>query len=500
MKKHSKIISAVLSAAVVAGMAASIACAEEPGIAAGDSIRLYTGQIYEYEWCDDANCNYAETSCPQVTLDKETADQYPKLMDALQELNDQKKTEFHENYQEILEDAKERFQENPEYFGTFTDAETWYVVRADRHIVSLLGVRSGYLGGAHGYSGYAGMNYDPESGKLLKLSELVAEEGAFKEKVKEEVLSRYPDVEKDLTEAYFQEKSLDDMIWTAGCEGITCYFDAYTLGPYAMGTQNVLIPYEGNDAMIGGAAADAPKNFGVEFPVGESLKVGGRELAVSGEADEYGGYESISIWLDGKETVLNDCESVYSITPFYLRKDGGEYLYLEYSSDNDYRLFDICRLQEKPERIDTSFLATAGMFVEDASYTATAAMSDPENLLLSTRIQLLGTMSGRRSYHVGDDGMPQANEPYFHIVGERILTTKKELSCAEVDGEGNETGSMTIPAKTALTALRTDNESLFDLSLQDGRIARVEVSGESFPHTIGGEDIEEIFDGIQFAG
>ena len=59
---------------------------------------------------------------------------------------------------------------------------------------------------------------------------------------------------------------------------------------------------------------------------------------------------------------------------------------------------------------------------------------------------------------------------------------------------------MTIPAKTALTALRTDNESLFDLSLQDGRIARVEVSGESFPHTIGGEDIEEIFDGIQFAG
>ena len=103
----------------------------------------------------------------------------------------------------------------------------------------MLGVRSGYLGGAHGYSGYAGMNYDPESGKLLKLSELVAEEGAFKEKVKEEVLSRYPDVEKDLTEAYFQEKSLDDMIWTAGCEGITCYFDAYTLGPYAMGTQNV---------------------------------------------------------------------------------------------------------------------------------------------------------------------------------------------------------------------------------------------------------------------
>jgi hypothetical protein len=60
---------------------------------------------------------------------------------------------------------------------------------------------------------------------------------------------------------------------------------------------------------------------------------------------------------------------------------------------------------------------------------------------------------------------------------------------------------MTIPAGTQLRMLRTDAESIVDLELVDnGRIARVEVNKESWPQTIDGIDIEEIFDGIMFVG
>lgn len=500
MKKHSIVISAILSAAIFNTAAALPVCADEADAAAAPSpIQLYTGSVWEYEWSDEANCAFAESACPQVTMDEETAKQYPELAEAFKELNEQQKTEFSENYQTNLADAKERFQENPDYTGTYTDGETYYVVRADQNIVSLLGIRTGYLGGAHGYEVYYGMNYDPAGGTRLKLSDLVTDEGAFKEKVKEEVYAKYPYVDEDLTEEYFEDVSVDDMTWTAGYEGITCYFDAYTLGPYAMGSQKILIPYEGNEAMIADTAADVPENYGIGFPAGEQVSVGGREIEVYGNLSEYGSYDSISIILDGVDTDFDDIYT-YSIAPSFLRMNGEDYLYLEFSSDNDYRLFNIYRLGEKPEFICESDLASAYMYVDEDSYTAGAAMSDPENLLLSTRIDLLGTMSGYRSYHVGADGTPQANEPYFHISSERDLTTKEELVCEEVDEDGNQTGSIMVPAGTKMQLLRTDNDSVFDLKLEDGRIARVEVSAESYPHTINGENIEDIFDGIMFAG
>ena len=85
-------------------------------------------------------------------------------------------------------------------------------------------------------------------------------------------------------------------------------------------------------------------------------------------------------------------------------------------------------------------------------------------------------------------------------MGERILTTKEELPCEEVDEEGNLIGSLRIPARTKLTLLRTDDEAVVDLRMEDGRIARVQVSAMQYPHSIDGRSIEELFDGIVFAG
>ena len=502
MKKHGIVISEILSAVLVSGMAVMPAFADVPETAApASSIQVYTGHTYEMEWSRDAGRYLAESICPQAGLDERTEERYPELGRAFRELNEKKRKEFGEKYQEILEDAKERYQENPEYTGTFSDAESWYVQRADGHIVSLLGVHSGYIGGVHGYEGFSGMSYDPVSGKELKLSELVTDAGAFQEIVREGIYSSYSDVEEDLVERYFANTAMDEMTWTAGYEGITCYFDAYTLGPYASGYQTFLVPYEGNETLFAQAAADAAQDYGTEFPSDHSMKIGGRKICVWENRDyQTDSINGVTIVLDGEKYDFDDTVYGYAVSPAYLKTDGEEYLYIQYSSDNDYRLFDIYRLGETPERIGESYLARAASLMEDESFTGYAAMSDPENLLFSTRTELLGTVDGQRLYRVGADGRPEEKEPYLHIMGERILTTKEELPCEEVDEEGNLIGSLRIPARTKLTLLRTDDEAVVDLRMEDGRIARVQVSAMQYPHSIDGRSIEEIFDGIVFAG
>ena len=466
----------------------------------GASIQLLTGFTYQMEWSDEANRYLAESICPQIALDEASSEKYPELAKAFDRLNGQKKTEFADYYQTILEEAKSQYQDNPDYSGTFTDTESYYVQRADGHVVSVLGVHTGFSGGAHGFKSYIGMNYDPVSGSEWKLSDFVTDEAEFKALVKEKVYSDYPEVEKDLTEEYFNETALDDMIWTAGCEGINCYLNEYTLGAYAIGDQTVMIPYAGNEKLFTGMASDAPASYGVEFPLNSTAVFGGRRVVVSGSLDEYGSYGSVTISVDGEATVFDDDTYAYSIEPFYFRANEEEYLYLEYSSDNDYRMFDIYHLGEKPERIGISDLATACRSVKEDSFTGCLVMTDPENLILSVRTQMLSTADGQRLYRVGADGMPEAKEPYFHIMGERVLTAKEELTGVEVDEEGNRLGSITVPAGTKMTLLRTDNVSVVDLSMEDGRIVRVEVSGDRYPSTIDGKSAEDIFDGMMYAG
>ena len=495
MKKYRVVAAAVISSAFVAGMVEFPAYAD-----AEASIQLLTSLTYQMEWSDDANRYLAESICPQIALDEASSEEYPELAKVFDRLNEQKETEFTDNYQTILEEAKDRYQEDPDYTGTFTDTESYYVQRTDGHVVSVLGVHSGFGGGAHGFKSYIGMNYDPVSGSEWKLSDFVTDEELFKELVKEKIYSDFPEVEKDLTEEYFDETALDGMTWTAGCEGITCYFNEYTLGAYAIGDQTVMIPYAGNEELFVEMASAVPANYGIEFPLNNAAELGGRKVVVSGSLDEYGSYGTVTISVDGAETVFDDDIYTYSIEPTYFRANGEEYLYLEYSSDNDYRMFDIYRLGEKPERIGTSDLATACRYMEEESSTGYFVMTDPENLMLSTRTQMLSTADGQRLYRVGADGMPEAKEPYFHIVGERVLTTKEELTCEEVDEEGNPMGSITVPAGTKMTLLRTDNVSVVDLSMEDGRIVRVEVSRDQYPYTIDGKNADAIFDGMMFAG
>ena len=80
------------------------------------------------------------------------------------------------------------------------------------------------------------------------------------------------------------------------------------------------------------------------------------------------------------------------------------------------------------------------------------------------------------------------------------MATKQDVTGVLVDEEGRETGNKyTIPSGTEVTICATDGKSFVDLRVGEEKV-RVYVVCDIWPQTIDGVDIEELFDGILFAG
>lgn len=130
-----------------------------------------------------------------------------------------------------------------------------------------------------------------------------------------------------------------------------------------------------------------------------------------------------------------------------------------------------------------------GVPVQD-SYSLCCTLSDPNQMVLETRTGLLSTVSGRRTYRIGADGMPTPWEggEVYQIDDGFVFTAKQDVAGGA------------IRAGEAVRYVGTDNDTFADLRKENGETVRVAVNRSGWPHTIDGIDIEELFDGLLFAG
>ena len=491
-------VQAVRVAAPAAAAAICLTATVVPAEAAPEGIRVYVGSGYEYQWAEEAGKELATGCYPQLALNTETKEEYPLLAEAFDTWNKEKKSQAEEAFAEVTEAAEEMLKEIPDMFSSFSNEERAYIQRADTSVVSVLSCYSGYMGGAHGYYGYRTVNFNPASGAQYALSDLVSDPEAFMQCVKETLYAEHDELEKDLTESYFSETAPDEMIWTAGPRGITCYFDPYTLGPYAIGSQKAEISYAEHPELFTEEIRDVPENYGVELPAFETSVIDGRTISLYGNASEYDGYDSVTVSVDGEETT--DEVYTYSFSPTLLHWQGQDYLYVELYEDNDYRDILVYNLLGKPVKTADTGYGHSSYYDQDAGFSYSAALTDPGNMPLSVRTGLLGTSSGERFYKVGLNGIPDPLELYYRFTWPRTLTLKEDFKFDEVDEAGNTIGEADVPAGTEMAMTRTDDQSFVDLSFDEGRLARAYVTAESWPQTVNGRDIEEIFDGVVFAG
>lgn len=162
--------------------------------------------------------------------------------------------------QDLLSYAESDFKEKGEdEFYTHSYYVSMGIGRHDDQIISLLSLSSSYSGGDHPYSIQTAHNLDLENMRVLKLEDVVTQEGAvaLTKLVQSAVESRFSSVGEgalfeDCAQTIAVNLSYGNMTpyWYFNAEGMVVFFNQYTLGPNTSGIVRIQIDYEELDGII----------------------------------------------------------------------------------------------------------------------------------------------------------------------------------------------------------------------------------------------------------
>lgn len=487
-----------------------------------------------------AQCDYFT-----LELDAETAKQYPALQRALVQAAKDETAHAQKSIAELSAEYQELTADWSEYEGYMTETVKPHVMRADSRIVSVLCNFQDYHGGAHGYYYSYGLNYDVASGRELKLSDVVLKKEKFIELVRDKFEEKYANDSYMLTNAGEYLSSLGDeeyasTPWIMDSESITLFFAPYVLGTYADGAQEVSIYFDEAPELFAAKYLDTCADYVIPLLPARSYEAnagGGKRVAVDVDFDyndEYGGYARE--YVIGNTRIRPEGYS-YSSDSYIVVAGGKHYLYTFSSAENDYSMLEVVDVDTKS--LDESRTENAGLggvdytWDEGDSYDTSClrgpAFTDPSDVALSRRLEVLGTTNGYRSCHVGADGYPAANDELYTIITSFAIRAKKDLKLDVVDASGKKTGTKTVPAGTYLFDMRTDGETFVDLQTIDASalgindesewkyfqiadrstdhinltkpIYRVHIDhSDGWPYHVNGVEEDSLFEGIMYAG
>lgn len=480
----------------------------EPETPAVTPLDVLKTNDYISEWNDDYIL-LASVSWDILTLGEESADAFPALARAL----DKYAVADSDWAEEMLRDMLPGAREQAEYMGNdfygYTYETTCSVQRADSRIFSARYDYYAYTGGARPYMGTTVLNLDAETGKPVALSQVITDWEKLVPLVVEALEENHPDIYEETFDdinRILRDYSEEAYTWTLGYQGITFYFGASEIAPAAAGALEATIWFDRHPELFaeeytqipeGGYAVYLPEhswlpvdlnpNDGVrdKIYVGTDndghLRVGKNDILV--EDDDYFGYYA----------------DAYLVTP----DNRNFYLYVDSSAENDYSTFRVYDMSaEEPRRI-ALLEGTGYSGLWDDNYILgpnwfNRVFNDPTHFLLAGNLDVLGTMSGTRPFHVDPaTGLPVAEQDYYDLPQDREpLVTKIAIKVKQLPGEKD----VEIPAGTQLWFLRSDGKTYADMRLRDGTECRIYITYRGWQGYINGIPEDECFEGIMYAG
>ncbi len=484
---------------------------EEP--AGIQPLHILTGTAYEQHWSDYYLEVLASVSYPIIQLDEDCTGKYPQMARALIDLSDERKETILADYESMIEQSAIQIQEMGEdYFQMYENSEAAVIRRADSNIVSILMEGYYYGGGVHGMGYSTGYTYDAKTGQRLSLMDVVNDVSKLTSYAENE-LAKYYEAEMffegyDLS-SYFSEY-LDYVAWVLDYNGLTIFFNPYDIAPYAAGSQVVTLSFAEYPDLVKTEYQEIPENYGIQLSEynpfyydvdGDGVK---DEVSIWGNISEYDRIDKHVILIDDRRFEVE--ADGYDTDPLFIHTaDGSNYLYVQDTSDNDYRMLSIYRFTADGAVECTGVLNNTGWFTQpvegDNYWGLEAVLTDPAQFRLESRTDTLSTLTGYRDYQISSNGVPVSDVTWYTHFSECYLTLKQALDVDVIDeNTGEKTGTMTLNPGTEVLYYRTDDATFADLQLDDGTVVRVVISAESWPRTINGIDIEHIFDGMMFAG
>ena len=481
------------------------------------------GKVYDYHWSEEYEATLASLTAPLVVLGEETAEDYPELSAAIRENISARRTKLYEYFEELIPAAEEFYPIFYEGFAEFESKEEAMVRRADSNVLSVLYCGHKYEGGAHGYTYYFGENYDPKTGELLKLEDVVLDLESFPSIVQEYLFRYWEPVyfyeDMDLNE-HFKEYR-DSIAWTLDYNGITVYFNPYDIAPYASGIQVVTVPFADHPELFAESYTKVPGSYGIQLDMDIPFYY---DVDYDGELDElmvlasYSDdliYKEHHIYIDENwyrqgdydngDYMPEDVQQVYAyeiFTPHLIHmEDGRTYLFIENLADSDFRTNTVYDLTEGTVKgVETLYSYLHTEVSEESEYLLRQALTDPNHFMMDSRTWVLGTQDGYQSYYISADGHAYSNEDYYAFDPQHTFTVIKDFRANVVDEYGIIGDAVVVKAGEEVAYYRTDASLYADLIMKNGQIVRVELQWDGGMCMIDGTYVEEIFDGIVFAG
>ena len=465
---------------------------------------------YDGEW-DDADQTPIITS--RCDKDYVQGDGYDALKQSLTSLNKKLVSQNKEEYASYKKEAEDMRNNYPEMKQPYVCNYEFNPVRFDHTVVSMYWLKYYDLGGAHPSSVTEYHNFDTQTGKELELGDVVKDLPGFRIYVKGELSDQKE--EKGLFEDY--ETTVDNLFagtdgyvpleWCITKTGVRIHFDQYVIASYAAGAVEVEVPFAGNEAMfqtdyIGKASESWAEKISPWGTV--TYEHEENDTSVSYHFDDAAdGYDTRNITIEreqgGKKKKFT--MELYG-QPQYgwivMTDDGHPYLYTEIQSENDWRTMEVFDLKgEEIRHVGTSNDSPHG-----------ALLNDPDGFYLTRRVDALGTYDAYRKFHVGESGMPVAENDVYTKVNvcdskedEAALVSTRELPVTMMEADGSEKEEK-LPVGTKYYVRATDLENFVDMELSDGRRCRLAVkkSDKGWGFEIDGVYEEDCFEFIPYAG
>ena len=507
-------------------------------------VSKYFHETYNGKEKEDAEGNSLEGKqvfdglAQAVMVAEESKDAYPQLYKSLNEASvaslDAASSNAEGMISQAQEDASTSKKDNRPFFGPYNDYLRVSVCRADSKVLSYCEDYSNFMGGAHGMYGRSGYTYDVATGKKLSLTDVVKlTEDDLIPVLKEKLLeqndeSEYDDLDEKLkgykldSETVYDEETEEltyGYNWYLDHDGMHFYFGPYEIAPYAVGAADVVIAY---DELPGDVNEEYLPDENAGYIVTSDIPMVARQwddesdtglhfvydTDESSEDYDYG-YDCTALTLKkgDKSATAEDEYFTYNYEKNYVKQykvvtaDGREYIYVCALTFNDYTDVMVFDISNDDIRLSGVFTCHLVYDTTDEDHAGEFIPTDPENMYFGQTGDLFGTYTCYGRYVVGSDGMPEPVDSVYKISwGSEEATSLKSVKVTMLDDEYNEQGEETIDAGEHFLPIRTDNSSFVDCRLDDGRLVRLKFTKTDYPSQIDGVNVDDLFEGLVYAG
>ena len=187
-------------------------------------------------------------SYPEIVLSDECKEKYPKLSENINNYNETNSFGSTNNISEYASWAMEDDYNTEGYY----DSKSADIVRFDDKLFTVFEISSSFTGGAHPNHYSYSTNYDPATGEILRLDQVLDDSSLLSDGIRTELEKAYPGIMEEVDSFYFQEEGQDPdqfvqklkddtYTWTIDEKGLNIFFSPYEIASYAAGDLDITL-------------------------------------------------------------------------------------------------------------------------------------------------------------------------------------------------------------------------------------------------------------------